>query len=370
MNLKLSPEIALGFMEEAQGYFAQMRESFIDWATGNTNALDEPRRLVHTIKGAASMIGLPALAHVSLLLEDTLKLLLGHVHNGQQPRHFHDALTALESYVQGLGAGDRRNADLAAAIAAIRRVRGDASDGDSAAVKQILGHEPVSTAVQTGSAEDEHDLRANFRYEAEDQLLAIGRSLRLLESNRDQDNKEILRALRRSIHSLKGSSQSVGLKALTELTHRLEDLLDGITSDQIMFSRGVERLLFSTFDTITDLATGDLEEATVWDRVNQLRDMFAAVIAASRQGESSLELSDALVEEAEDEDESAEEIPAEFIDVFRQEADEHLNVIATRLREVEGAPSADERREAIQDVRRATHTLKGAAGVIGFRVLS
>ena len=182
------------------------------------------------------------------------------------------------------------SADLAAAIAAIRRVRGDAADGDSAAVKQVLGHEPVSTAVQTGSAEDQNDLRANFRYEAEDQLQAIGRSLRLLETNRDQDNKEILRALRRSIHSLKGSSQSVGLKALTELTHRLEDLLDGITSDKVSFSRGIERLLFSTFDTITDLATGDLEEATVWERVNQLRDMFAAVISSSQQGKSALEL--------------------------------------------------------------------------------
>ena len=369
MNLRLSPEIAAGFIEEAQGYFAQMRASFVEWSGGSPHALDEPRRLVHTIKGAASMIGLPALAHVALLFEDTLKVLLGHGPAQEQPQHFQTTVDALQSYVDGIGTGDRRNADLAAAIAAIRRVRGDAASGDSAAVKQILGHEPVSTAVQTGSAEDQNDLRANFRYEAEDQLQAIGRSLRLLETNRDQDNKEILRALRRGIHSLKGSSQSVGLKALTELTHRLEDLLDGITSDKVSFSRGIERLLFSTFDTITDLATGDLEESTVWDRVNQLRDMFAAVISSS-QGQSSLELTG---EEPEPEEalaeETSEEIPAEFIDVFRQEADEHLSVIATRLRELASA-STELRREAIQDVRRATHTLKGAAGVIGFKTLS
>jgi chemosensory pili system protein ChpA (sensor histidine kinase/response regulator) len=372
MNLKLSPEIAAGFVEEAQGYFAQMREAFLQWAAGDAGALEEPRRLIHTIKGAASMIGLPALAHVSLLFEDTLKLFAGHIPAPGQPLQFQSALQSLESYVAGIARGDRRNSELAATIVSLRRSRGDGEEGDSGAVKQILGHEPVSTPVQTGNAEEETDLRANFRYEAEDQLLAIGRSLRMLETQRDQgDNKEILRALRRSIHSLKGASQSVGLKALTELTHRLEDLLDGITSDQISFSRGVERLLFSTFDTITDLATGDQEEASVWDRVNALRDMFTAVITSSRSGvEFGVELADPEETEPVGEDDEAEEIPAEFIDVFRQEADEHLNTIASRLREIETAAATEERRSAIQDLRRATHTLKGAAGVIGFQTLS
>ena len=367
MNLKLSPEIAAGFVEEAQGYFAQMREAFAQWSAGDTRALEEPRRLVHTIKGAASMIGLPALAHVSLLLEETLKLHAGQVPAGGQVRYFQAAVQSLESYAQGIAAGDRRNSDLAATIVAIRRSRGESDQGDSGAVQQILGHEPVSTPVQTATVDEETDLRANFRYEAEDQLLAIGRSLRMLEARKDQgDNKEILRALRRSIHSLKGASQSVGLKALTELAHRLEDLLDGITSDQISFSGGVERLLFSTFDTITDLATGDQDEASVWDRVNALRDMFTAVIAHSRGG---LELPAGDIIEEIDVAE-AEEIPAEFIDVFRQEADEHLNTIASRLRQMDSTAAPEERRNAIQELRRATHTLKGAAGVIGFETLS
>jgi len=363
-HLKLSPEIAAGFAEEVQGYAAQMRSSFDAWAAGDPAALDEPRRLMHTIKGAASMIGLPALAHVALLFEDSLKLSLGQLPAAGQPGHFHAALQALDAYSEGVATGDRRNADLAALITALRRVRHESEAGDSAAVRQLLGHEPVSTPVQLSSPADAADLQTNFRYDAEDQLLAIGRTLRMLETQREQqpqaDNKEILRALRRGIHSLKGSSQSVGLKALTELTHRVEDLLDGLTSDQITLTRGVERLLFSTFDTISDLATGDQDEATVWDRVNALRDMFTAVLHTG----STVDLPSPPVPE--EEAEPGEDIPAEFLDVFRQEADEHLNTIATRLRELDNGMD----KAAIQDVRRATHTLKGAAGVIGFASLS
>jgi chemotaxis protein histidine kinase CheA len=53
----------------------------------------------------------------------------------------------------------------------------------------------------------------------------------------------------------------------------------------------------------------------------------------------------------------------EALDVFQEEADEHLQHIALGLRKLQ-AHQHD--REALQSVRRATHTLKGAAGMMGF----
>jgi chemotaxis protein histidine kinase CheA len=53
---------------------------------------------------------------------------------------------------------------------------------------------------------------------------------------------------------------------------------------------------------------------------------------------------------------------AEALDVFREEADEHLQHIALGIRQLEANPSD---LAAVQSVRRATHTLKGAAGMMG-----
>jgi chemosensory pili system protein ChpA (sensor histidine kinase/response regulator) len=55
-------------------------------------------------------------------------------------------------------------------------------------------------------------------------------------------------------------------------------------------------------------------------------------------------------------------VPAELAEIFGLEAQEHLETIA-RVTSALSASSHD--RDAIQDLRRAVHTLKGAAGVVG-----
>src|SRR6185295_9477507 len=63
----------------------------------------------------------------------------------------------------------------------------------------------------------------------------------------------------------------------------------------------------------------------------------------------------------------AEEVPAELAEVFAQEAADHLQTIA-RLTAQMSTGTND--REALQELRRAVHTLKGAAGVVGYMVAS
>ncbi len=57
----------------------------------------------------------------------------------------------------------------------------------------------------------------------------------------------------------------------------------------------------------------------------------------------------------------------EVAELFRLEAEEHLQAIGMRVAALEKSP-AD--RDLIQGIRRATHTLKGAAGMMGFRVIA
>ncbi|HEU5374391.1 MAG TPA: Hpt domain-containing protein [Ktedonobacteraceae bacterium] len=57
----------------------------------------------------------------------------------------------------------------------------------------------------------------------------------------------------------------------------------------------------------------------------------------------------------------------EATEIFRLEAEEHLQTISMHVAALEHAPT---NLEPIQGIRRATHTLKGAAGMMGFRAIA
>ena len=57
----------------------------------------------------------------------------------------------------------------------------------------------------------------------------------------------------------------------------------------------------------------------------------------------------------------------EAAEIFRLEAEEHLQTISMFVAALEKAPDD---RESLQGIRRATHTLKGAAGMMGFRSIA
>jgi chemosensory pili system protein ChpA (sensor histidine kinase/response regulator) len=59
-----------------------------------------------------------------------------------------------------------------------------------------------------------------------------------------------------------------------------------------------------------------------------------------------------------------DEVPPELAEVFGEEAREHLETIARLTLRLSSEP-AD--RESVQELRRAVHTLKGAAGVVGYK---
>jgi chemotaxis protein histidine kinase CheA/ActR/RegA family two-component response regulator len=57
----------------------------------------------------------------------------------------------------------------------------------------------------------------------------------------------------------------------------------------------------------------------------------------------------------------------EALEIFRMEAEEHLQTISLNVAAMEKQPDG---RDLIQSIRRATHTLKGAAGMMGFHAIA
>ncbi|HEY0461504.1 MAG TPA: hybrid sensor histidine kinase/response regulator [Pyrinomonadaceae bacterium] len=94
-----------------------------------------------------------------------------------------------------------------------------------------------------------------FAEEAEDLLRNINSHLEVLKSA--PNDRESLLEIRRSAHTLKGSAGIVGLKPLSGLAHRVEDLLDYLAEKQIDGNRKIFELLSSSTDCLSTLANGE-----------------------------------------------------------------------------------------------------------------
>lgn len=70
----------------------------------------------------------------------------------------------------------------------------------------------------------------------------------LLELERRPDDAELVRALFRDLHTLKGSSGFVGLKKLARVTHAAEDLVGQVRDRRRSVDRGVIDVLLATVD--------------------------------------------------------------------------------------------------------------------------
>lgn len=92
---------------------------------------------------------------------------------------------------------------------------------------------------------DMSDLLALFLEEAEEQLLKLDDGLLQLE--KDPANIEILKEIFRAAHTLKGSSGTMGLTEISNLTHAMENLLDLLRSGTLIAtSQSIDLLLDGT----------------------------------------------------------------------------------------------------------------------------
>ncbi len=102
---------------------------------------------------------------------------------------------------------------------------------------------------------------------------------RLAELEHDPYNRELIREIRRSAHTLKGSAAMVGLNVISQTGHLMEDLLDRLYDGSMEVSHPVVELLFETFNAfealVRAISTGRTEDASL---LETLRPHYALVL--------------------------------------------------------------------------------------------
>ncbi len=90
-----------------------------------------------------------------------------------------------------------------------------------------------------------------FLEESEDQIEELNSNLLILE--KDHNNREIINDIFRAAHSLKSSAAFVGLYNLSDLSHKMENLLQKIREEKLEVNLELVNLLFECFDLIKDV---------------------------------------------------------------------------------------------------------------------
>ena len=363
MNARIDREVLVGFIDEVGQYLPEIR-SGLGAAQANPRelqALEQIHRLVHTIKGAASMIGLPRLAQMASLLEEAIEeLAAGRL--PAEPATFAVLLQATDGigvYTASLQSGAPDDgAVVEPVLLAFGSLRGHAiPESDWAAPppagltstgrQSKPGPLPGADSVELSSLPE--DVAETFRQESEELLQRVGSQLQIVTPSGDA---AALLEIRRDIHTLKGAAASVGVTRLSQLAHRMEDLLDGIHDGDIPFSEDARSLLFTTFDCLTDISAGNRDAALNGD-IASVYERYAALLDSPSADAPS----------ARPEPVSVPEPSADLLDTFRQEADEILRDAGRDLRALDQSPAGDS--ALAQEIRRGMHRLKGAAGLIG-----
>ena len=135
--------------------------------------------------------------------------------------------------------------------------------------------EPMSEAKALDEPEAmmphvDDSLLDDFIEEASEHLDEIEHHLMLLE--KEPDSIEVLNELFRSIHTIKGSSEYLGMLRIAELSHKLENLLDLLRQETLQANRGIIDTLMEGRDRINQLvaeiAENQTEQAAIEDLVS------------------------------------------------------------------------------------------------------
>ncbi|MFZ2491134.1 MAG: chemotaxis protein CheA [Thermoanaerobaculia bacterium] len=102
-------------------------------------------------------------------------------------------------------------------------------------------------------AKEDDRAREEFTSEAEELLDTLSRDLVEFESQGKNVRPEVINKIFREVHSLKGLAGMLGFADISELSHRLEDMLDKLRMGKIEITKDLIDLLYDSVDSLNRL---------------------------------------------------------------------------------------------------------------------
>jgi chemosensory pili system protein ChpA (sensor histidine kinase/response regulator) len=172
----------------------------------------------------------------------------------------------------------------------------------------------------------------------------------------------------RHLHTIKGAALMIELPEISSLAKNIEDRLEVFAKQNSELDQETASNLFTEISSLETLiseaiaACGEMENSAESDFID-----FSQEFDTSETDEQSFEAFESF--ESADSETTTEDfdLDEEMLEIFGLEAEDHLRNISAQLEILENQPN---NREALMEIRRSSHTLKGAAGICGFTKIS
>ncbi len=114
-----------------------------------------------------------------------------------------------------------------------------------------------------------------FLEESLDNLTKLNDSL--LELEQDPDNLEVVNAIFRVSHTIKGMSATMGYMNMSELTHKMEDVLSKFRDGTLKVNRDVVTVLFKCLDTLESMVNNISDGNSDDMDINEIMDSLTSI---------------------------------------------------------------------------------------------
>jgi len=117
----------------------------------------------------------------------------------------------------------------------------------------------ASAPLSTFGSDFGEEVTELFRLEAEEHLQAI--SMRVAALEKSPADRDLIQGIRRATHTLKGAASMMGFRAIADLCHIAEDLLDSVMEGTTTIGPAVLSIVLDTAETLDILITGGEKES-------------------------------------------------------------------------------------------------------------
>ena len=330
----VDPELLAIFLDEAEEVLGNVRGAVPLCVPGEASmdALTTIRRGFHTLKGSGRMVGLMDLGEVAWEIEQLMNFWL------EQKRAASPELLELISDAAGAFAGW---------VKALR---------EGSLTGEVSGAELVERARKLKSGEEPSFFDIYVK-EAAEHVATLEAEF---QAWRRTPGAEASHSFMRAAHTLASSSGTAGVNEVAELAAALEQTMPfahlvKAPSDVLPVEFAISRLRAMTGAVARHEPPGDAAEAA-----RQLKELIARLEAPPPKPPAEPEKPEP--QDGREKRVMRDDIDAQLLPVFLEEAQELVPSIGADLREWKANP-ADER--VTQSLRRALHTLKGSARMAG-----
>lgn len=203
----------------------------------------------------------------------------------------------------------------------------------------------------------------------------------LLKIESDPENRDLINDIFRSIHSIKGAAELVGLEKISSLTHRLENILEKIRRNELFLNKEIVDILIAAKDRISriseNLSATNEENADIDDLIQSMNGLNEEVNTAvdvvdveeeedEPEREAALPETDKLPDKENDpihHETYDEEYDQELFDIFLQQLEENLTNICSHMDEIE---NTEDRFELLEQCIEDIQCLRSSSNYMGY----